>query len=160
MPTFTPYGVPTPIAGATHSPMEGFAQEFTRDLQGHLQLCEEIMALTARENQALGGGTDYPAFDFCHQRKNLLPRLDKSLMALRTWRQRWQQLTPAERAVCADIKTLFQAVQGLLMKILLLDRENQQALLRRGLVPAQHLPAAAVQQPHCVVDAYRRHARR
>jgi len=44
-------------------------------------------------------------------------------------------------------------------QVLLLDRENQQALLRRGLLPARHLPAAAVQRPHCVADAYRRHTR-
>jgi hypothetical protein len=47
----------------------------------------------------------------------------------------------------------------LLMKVLLLDRDNQQALLRHGLVPARQLPSSAVQQPHCVADAYRRHSR-
>jgi hypothetical protein len=44
------------------------------------------------------------------------------------------------------------------MKILLLDRENQQAMLRRGLVPARHLPPPAAQRPHFVAGLYQRHA--
>jgi hypothetical protein len=44
------------------------------------------------------------------------------------------------------------------MKFLQLDRENQQSLLRRGLVPPRHLPAVAAQQPHYVAGLYRRHA--
>ena len=53
---------------------------------------------------------------------------------------------------------MFQTIQSLLMKVLLLDRENQQALLRRGLVPAKHLPPVAAQQPHYVAGLYQRHS--
>ena len=134
-----------------------FEAELTRDLRVHLVLCEEAMSLTARESQALNREQGYSSFEFYQQRKNLLPRLEESLMALRKWRSRWQQASSAERAGCSEVKALFQSVQTLLMKVLLLDRENQQALLRHGLLPAQHLPSRAVQQPHCVADLYRRH---
>jgi hypothetical protein len=133
--------------------------EFAEDLRAHLVLCEEVRALAVRENQALTVGDGYAPFDFYQSRKNLLPRLEESLMALREWRHRWQQAGPAEIAGGPDLKGLFQSVQSLLMKVLLLDRENQQALLRRGLVPAQQLPSRAGQQPHCVADVYRRHSR-
>jgi len=66
----------------------------------------------------------------------------------------------AAHAGCAEVKSLFRPYRVLLMRVLLLDRENQQALLRHGLLPARHLPATAGQQPHCVADLYRRHARR
>ena len=117
------------------------------------------MTLAVSENQALAGQSTYQPFEFYQQRKNLLPRLEESLMALRKWRNRWQQAVPAERAGCSEVKALFQSAQSLLMKVLLLYRENQQALLRHGLVPARHLPSSVVQQPHCVADAYRRHSR-
>jgi hypothetical protein len=42
------------------------------------------------------------------------------------------------------------------MKILVLDRENEQTLLRRGLIPAQHLPPAQRQRAHYVSDLYKR----
>ncbi len=133
--------------------------ELVRSLKTHLALCEEVMALTRRENLALTGAPDYEPSEFCRQRKDLLPRLEESLMSLSTWRKRWQGRAPAGRAGCAEVNSMCQAVQVLLTRILLLDRENQQALLRRGLLPAPHLPAAAVQRPHCVADAYRRHSR-
>jgi hypothetical protein len=133
--------------------------EFAKDLRAHLALCEEVMALAVTENQSLIGRSGYSPFEFYHKRKNLLPRLEESLMALRKWRNRWQQASSAERAACSEVNALFQSVQILLMKVLLLDRENQQALLRHGLLPAQHLPSRAAQQSHCVADAYRRHSR-
>jgi len=117
------------------------------------------MDLAVRENQALVRSPDYQPFEFYQTRKNLLPRLEESLMALRKWRMRWRQAEAAERAGCPEVPALFQSVQALLMKVLLLDRENQQALLRHGLVPPRQLPATAAQQPHCVADVYRRHSR-
>jgi hypothetical protein len=136
-----------------------FEPGLVQDLRTHLALCQEVMSLAARENQSLSSTSGYVPFEFYQKRKNLLPRLEESLIALRKWRCRWQQADPAERAGCPEVKALFQSVQSLLMKVLLLDRENQQALLRHGLLPARQLPSSAVQQPHCVADVYRRHSR-
>jgi hypothetical protein len=146
---------PEPGARSAASSSDSFIQ----DLRAHLALCQEVMTLVVQENQALSSLESYSSFAFYQSRKNLLPRLEESLMALRKWRHRWQQAGPGERADGSDVQVLFQSVQSLLMKVLLLDRENQQALLRRGLVPARQLPATSVQQPHCVADAYRRHSR-
>lgn len=137
-----------------------FEADLATDLRAHLGLCQKAMDLAVRENQALSSPAGYKAFDFDQERKDLLPRLEKSLMCLRKWRQSWQTTSPAARSGCSEVKFLFQAVQDLLMKVLLLDRENQQGLLRLGLLPARHLPATAGQQPHCVADLYRRYARR
>ena len=48
-------------------------------------------------------------------------------------------------------------LQNLLVKILQLDRENQQALLRRGLVPARHVTACAAPPSHYVANLYLKH---
>ena len=135
-----------------------FVQELTNLLRGYLGLCEEALDLTGRESQALAGSDDYQPFQFYQNRKALLSRLDQSLNSLRTWRQAWQKLDPAERAQYSELKSLLQAVQDALVKILLLDRENQQALLRRGLLPARQVPSFAGQQPHYAAQLYRRHS--
>jgi hypothetical protein len=135
-----------------------FIAELTSHLRGYQALCDEALALTIRESQALAGNEDYEPFAFYQGRKALLSRLNDALNLLRTWRQAWQRLDPAERARYAEIKTLLQAVQDSLVKILVLDRENQQALLRRGLVPARQMPSFAGQQPHYAAQLYRRHA--
>jgi hypothetical protein len=128
------------------------------ELRKYLVLCEEILTLAARENQALSGQTAYQSFEFHQKRKGLLPDLESAAIKLRHHRMIWQQASASEREQCKEVKPLFQSIQSLLMKVLLLDRENQQAMLRRGLVPAKHLPAAAVQQPHYVASLYQRNS--
>ena len=127
-------------------------------LRSYLALCEEVLALVRRESQALAGSGEYQSFEFYQGRKTLLLRLDEALNLLRTWRQAWQRLDPAERAQHSEVKALLQAVQDVLVKILVLDRENQQALLRRGLVPARQVNSFASQPPHYAARLYRRHS--
>jgi hypothetical protein len=133
-------------------------QPAVKQLRVLAAICEEALALSTREMQALSCPQEYSAFEFHQKRKDLLPRLKESLIALRECRRSWLGISPSARALCSDVKPLFQTLEGLLMKVLLLDRENQQALLKRGLLPAQHLPSAASRHPHCVADLYRRHS--
>lgn len=129
------------------------------DLRGHLTLCQEVFALVERENQSLrdaGEGTDFEAH---RAKKVLLVRLDESLVQIRQHRSTWQKLSPAERAQCPEVAGLLRQNQDLIMKIIVLDRENEQVLLRKGLVPTRHLPPANRQRPHYVADLYRSRGR-
>lgn len=140
------------------APLPAFVSELARQLRDFQALYDEVLALTARESRALAGPGDYQPFEFFSGRKTLLSRLDQSLNLLRTWRQAWQKLDPAERAQFTEVKSLLQAVQDSVVRILVLDRENQQALLRRGQLPARHVPSFAAQQPHFAAQLYRRHS--
>lgn len=133
-----------------------FSAGLVFELRTYLNLCEEFLVLAVRENQALSGQTVYQPFEFHQKRQDLLPHLETVSKRLRQLRLIWQQAPPSERERCREAKPLFQTIQSLLMKLLLLDRENQQAMLRRGLVPTQHLPAMAVQKPHYVASLYQR----
>jgi hypothetical protein len=135
-----------------------FAAALIFELRRYLNLCEEILALATRESQALADQTNYQPCEFHQKRQSLLPNLESVSTKLRQCRMIWQQASPAERERCQEIKPLFQSIQSLVMKVLLLDRENQQAMLRRGLIPTKHLPAAAGQQPHYVANLYRRNS--
>jgi hypothetical protein len=137
-----------------------FTTEMIADLRAYQTICDEALVLTTRENQALSSGGEYQPFEFYQLRTSLLPRIESALVQLRKWREIWLRVPPTERAGCSEVKVLFQSVQSLLMKLLLLDRENQQALLKRGLVPPRHLAAAAVQvqKPNFVANVYKRHA--
>jgi hypothetical protein len=135
-----------------------FVSQLAGQLRSFLTFCEDALSLTGRENQALSAPVDYQPFEFYQGRKALLLRLDEALTLLRTWRLAWQRLDSTERARYSEVKLLLQAVQDSLVKILVLDRENQQALLRRGLVPARHVPSFASQPPHYADQLYRRHS--
>lgn len=124
-------------------------------LRSHLAVCREILAAIEQESQALRQGEEHQE-QASRARKSLLPRLVRSLDDLRAARARWQKLSPAERDQYGPVPALLRQNQELIMKILVLDRENEQLLLRKGLVPPQHLPPLNRQRPHYVANLYQR----
>lgn len=127
------------------------------DLRAFQLLCEDALSVMTREGIALASSAPYQPMDFCQRRKDLLPHLEKALTRLRSQRAAWHQSGQGAREGDEDLKALFQTIQGILMKALTLDRENQQLMLRRGLVPTQHLPPVAAQKPSFVSSLYQRH---
>ena len=109
-----------------------------------------------REGRALRATEPFSAGEFHQARKSLLPRLDQSYKSLKEVRILWQSLSAAERARQGETAALLRHCQDTMMKILVLDRENEQAMLRRGLLPVSQGPSAHRQQPHFVAELYRR----
>jgi hypothetical protein len=128
------------------------------DLQAFAGICEEILSLARREHQALSGRVNYEPSEFNEKRKTLLPDIESLARKFRSHRMAWQQIPAAQREHLTELKSLLQSIQGLMTRVILLDRENQQAMLKRGLVPVKHLPSTAVQPPHYVADLYRRNS--
>jgi hypothetical protein len=125
-----------------------------------LVIGQELLALGEEEQRALRSAGEFNAFGFCGARRSLLDRLAESVGSLRNQRMAWNDLSQQERARQPEVSALVRRNQDLWMRVLVLDRENEQLLLRRGLVPAAHLPSAGRQQPHFVADLYRRSAAR
>jgi flagellar biosynthesis/type III secretory pathway chaperone len=131
-------------------------QEMTDTLNQHLAVCQELLQVAQQEGQALRRPDKPSLFEFYQRKKNLLPRLNQSLDRLRKHRVTWQILSSDERARQPETGLLMRRTQDLTMKLIVLDRENEQALLRRGLVPPRQLPSVNRQRPHFVADLYRR----
>ena len=132
--------------------------EFAHDLKSHRALCDSILALAAKENGALRAQSDNLNFDSSGQRKKFLAQLTDSLDKIREHRIAWMRLEPSVRQGHPEIAELLRENQNLIMKILVLDRENEQALLRKGLVPLRHVPPANRQRPHFVSNLYQRNS--
>ncbi|MGV3754430.1 MAG: hypothetical protein ACO1QS_03550 [Verrucomicrobiota bacterium] len=115
-------------------------------------LCQEILALAERENGALQQTDSAVTFEIAQQRRQLLARLDAALHNLRSARKGMGPGQPLPPETAQMVRQL----QDIIMRVLVLDRENEQALLRRGLIPARHVPPAARQKPHFVAELYRR----
>jgi hypothetical protein len=128
------------------------------DLRDHQTVCRELLSLAERESQALRLGQAAVLHEIHRARKPLLTRLSESLEKVRQHRLLWQGLTAAERAAQPEIGFLVRQAQDLILRVLMLDRENEQGLLRRGLIPPREIPAAQQQRPHFVAALYRRHA--
>jgi len=131
-------------------------REMADDLKARLALCQELLQGLEREAQALRRPDKPSLFEFHQLRRKLLPSLNRSLDDLRRHRANWQNMSLEERARHPEICSLLRQNQDLTMKLIVLDRENEQGLLRRGLLPASELPSANRQRPHYVADLYRR----
>jgi flagellar biosynthesis/type III secretory pathway chaperone len=130
--------------------------EILESLNQHLQVCTELLEVTEQEGLTLRRPGQPSLSDFYQRKKDLLPRFNQSLDGLRKHRGSWQKLSLDERARWPEVGMLLRKNQDLTMKIIVLDRENEQALLRRGLVPPRELPSVNRQRPHFVADLYRR----
>ena len=135
--------------------MNFFPQMLT-DLRAHQAICRELLTLAERESQALRQSQTAVLHEIYLAKKTSLPRLGESLEKVRQHRVLWQGCTVGERAAQPEIGFLVRQVQDLIMRVILLDRENEQGLLRRGLIPPREIPAANQQRPHFVADLYRR----
>jgi hypothetical protein len=133
-------------------------QEISDDLKSRLMLCQELLQGLEREGQVLRRPDKPSLFEFHQLRNKLLPILKQSLEDLRRHRVNWQMLSAEERAQHPEIGLLLQQNKDLTMKLIILDRENEQSLLRRGLVPPRELPSVNRQRPHFVAELYRRQA--
>ncbi len=124
------------------------------ELAEHLAVCEQVLALVTRESESLHRDGNFEGESFARERAELLPRLARSVEALRRAREGWQRLDPAARSRQPEVDALLRENQNLIMKVIVLDRENEQALLRRGLLPPGHLPSSQSQRPHRVAAEY------
>lgn len=130
-----------------------------KNLRSSLSLYEEILAIVSREGQMLRSGEAICSSDLIEAKTSLLTRLKQSLELLKEYRLSWQSMNAAERAIHPEIAPLLRQSQDLIMKIIVLDRENEQTLLRRGMIPAHQLPSANRQRPHYVAQLYHRGTR-
>jgi len=131
------------------------AEGVAADLQEHLRLAQEILALVERENVLLRQ-SEGAATELVELKRGVLPRLTDSLERLKQRRAEWTQLDAEMRAAHPQIAGLLRQNQDVIMKIIVLDRENEQTLLRKGMVPPRHLPSPNRNRPHFVADLYRR----
>jgi hypothetical protein len=130
--------------------------DIAADLRNHLALHTELLGWVERESQALRQPDGSSPFEVFQARNEALPRLDESLNRLRGHRAAWIAMSPEQRAANPEVRALLRQNLDLILRLIVLDRENEQMLLRRGLVPAKHLPPANRQRPHYVADLYRR----
>jgi len=126
------------------------------DLRAHQNLSRDLLTLAEQESHALRHQEKERLREISDARRRLLPGLGQSVAAIRTHRQRWQALSPVERTAQPEIGFLIRQTQDLIMRTILLDRENEQGLLRQGLIPARELSAVSPQRPHWVANLYRR----
>jgi hypothetical protein len=126
------------------------------DLEATRSLYQELLRVVETESTALRQAGAPALFEGFTARRRMLPNLEDSAARLRRHRSDWARLPAEVRAAHREIASLLRQCQDLILRVLMLDRENEQALLRTGLLGPRHLPSHNVQRPHFVAELYRR----
>jgi hypothetical protein len=110
-------------------------------VRAHMVLCDDVLAVIMEENRILRATGAAPQEDFLSRKRALLPRLDQSLERLRVLRE-------SGVPVGEGLRRTIETAQNKLMRIFMLDRENEQLLLKatmpaaRGVGPRRATPGA------------------
>jgi hypothetical protein len=134
------------------------AADLARELRSLQSICAKVLSQVEREAVALRRADGAGPLEPNGPRKKFLAQLTESIDKIREHRVAWLQLDITERQRHPEVAELLRETQDLLMKVLVLDRENEQALLRKGLVPNRQIPSARRQQPHFVANLYERNS--
>ena len=102
-------------------------------LHGHLFACEQTYHLLLDENRLLKTTAAPPGNDFLEQKRVALRQLENALAALRALGVQLADLTARHRSI-------IRKTQQIVLKTLLLDRENEQ-LLRKCVAASRPDPA-------------------
>jgi len=140
-----------PEAYASPDALSALANE----LKTHISLCGEILAVIQQEHQKLKTSTVDDLAALQAGRQGMLERLDAAQKSILTHKEVWARLQSTERQQRPDITNLLKQSTDLIMKIVSLDRENEQLMLRNKLVPPSHLPPAQRQNPNLVAKMYK-----
>jgi len=135
--------------------MNEILTDLAANLRESLSLYQDLLRLVESENKVLRHPRPESPPRESSVRKQLLPRLEEALDQLRRHRNAWTQLTPEERQRQPEVGALLRQCQDTIMRVLLLDRENEQALLRHGFLAPRHLPSHQSQRPGYVANLYR-----
>lgn len=129
----------------------------TEAVRQHLGVCNALLDLAHKEAQALASSDPFPVMAIQVERKALLSRLECALKLVSqkgtVWNRADGQASPASLKLTRLLRTALDTI----MRVLVLDRENEQQLLRRGLLSARCLPPAEQSRPHFVTRLYQRH---
>jgi len=140
-----------PEAGASPDALSALVNE----LKTHISLCGEILTVVQQEHQKLKTSAVDDLAALQAGRQGMLERLNAAQESILTHKETWMRLQPAERQQRPDITNLLKQSTDLIMKIVSLDRENEQLMLRNKLVPPSHLPPAQRQNPNLVAKMYK-----
>ncbi|MCS5574256.1 MAG: hypothetical protein NZ789_15095, partial [Pseudomonadales bacterium] len=99
------------------------------ELQTHISLCGEILTVVQQEHQKLKTSAVDDLAALQAGRQGMLERLNAAQESILTHKETWTRLQPTERQQRPDITNLLKQSTDLIMKIVSLDRENEQLML-------------------------------
>lgn len=137
-----------------------FLRSLAVELGDYLEVCNQAYELVQEENRCLNSNSPREAYAKSDQRKGLLDRVAGSMVRIKAHKALWAKIPHAERMKHMEISQLIKQNMDLIMKTVMLDRENEKLMLKHGMVPPDRLPSSAQNNPGAVAGMYQRNQSR
>ena len=123
-------------------------------LQAHIDLCGEILQVVQNEHQKLKANQVNDLTQLQDARQGMLEKLSAAQSEISSHKDAWSALNQSQKQSMPEIGKRLRLCTDLIMKIVSLDRENEQLMLRDKIVPPGHIPPAKRQNPNLVAKIY------
>ena len=144
-----------PHSAGNTSPSHEELVALAHALQAHIDLCGEILGVVQQEHQQLKTNQIDDLIQLQDARQGMLDKLSTAQSEISSHKDAWSALSQSQRQSMPEIGQRLSQSTDLIMKIVSLDRENEQLMLRNKLVPPGHLPPAERQNPNLVAKIYK-----
>jgi len=124
------------------------------ELLRHLEVCQEAYSLVQKENQCLKSDTPRDAYQNADSRHELFERISGVMVRISAHKSLWMRLSPVERSRNMRVTSLIKQNMDLIMKTVVLDRENEKLMLQHGMAPPDRLPSSRLNNPAAVGKLY------
>lgn len=119
-------------------------------LREHIRLCSDLHELFIEEGQLMRSTGSLPSEDLLERKKSFVEVLDKGLELLR-------KINESGEPIPRDLQPLVKECRDKIMKLMMIDRENERLLLKNSLPPKMKQAYAKV-APGQVARAYGKYA--
>jgi len=127
-------------------------------MEAHHEACSEAWMLLSEQNARLQQEGTLNWGSFVDRQKKMLAQLGTSLAQIRANRTSWLSLSADAKMEHPDMLSLLARTQELGLRILALHRENEQLMLRNGLVPVSHVSSIGSKSARHAAGVYQRQA--
>ena len=128
------------------------------ELNDHLLVVEEAYELVQEENRVLNSPSPRDAYANADRRKELLDRVTGTMVRVKAHKALWGQLSPVRPPKDLEVSSLIKKNMDLIMKTVMLDRENEKLMLQHGMAPPDRLPSSQQNNPSAVAGMYKRNS--
>lgn len=120
-------------------------------LREHVRLCSDLHELFIEEGQQMRATGSLPSEEFLEKKKSFVDVLDKGLELLR-------KINESGEPVPRDLQPLVKECRDKIMKLMMIDRENERLLLKNSLPPKMKEAYSRV-APGQIAKAYGKYSR-
>lgn len=120
-------------------------------LREHIRLCSDLHELFIEEGQHMRSTGSLPSEEFLEKKKSFVDVLDKGLELLR-------KINESGEPIPRHLQPLVKECRDKIMKLMMIDRENERLLLKNSLPPKMKEAYSRV-APGQIAKAYGKYSR-